>query len=823
MWTRAYSTILLRACLLFSIVFEVPILGPATAIAAPADVLDESTARALAENGNYITLLPLANLPASTSPHFRYHYGPLQWTIEYPMREFAGGLAGVGDVNGDGFDDLLVSARGVDGKVLNKMGFFFLLLGSRNGLAREPILFRGPATSTYGTRVAAAGDVNGDGLADFFSGAPLVGDSSQEKGKVNGWFGRHDEKWGDPEWGWTGPSILPDAQRFGGTIACAGDVNHDGFDDVLVGSPRFLNTNGSRGVVFLFLGSPSGPASTPAWVMFGSSNTSAFGTALAAAGDVNGDGFADVIIGDPGADEALQERGRAFVFLGSPSGLQSNAIWVAQGPEPGSRFGFSVAGKLDCNKDGCSEIIIGAPGAGGTYPGPGYVALYKGSRQGPEKQPAWTGSGSIPGGKYGYRVASLGDVNGDGFPDVVISAPSAAGTQPGSGFVYFYPGNGNTLSAHPAALIDGGQKDAQFGRSLCAVGDINRDGLADFAIGSPRFGGNKGRVDIFLGSSNAYRLDRAFPADGTNSFFGQDPATAARWRDEKAHAALVLSRHVETALSAAIKQIKTNAPILVTTNITLVRSAPGFVSLPLKLSLGSLLAGSAIALFVWKRRAADHSRLAAVQTESARSDERKRIARDLHDDLGARLTRISVLTELVQRKSGAGQENAKEAQLLAETAQEVLGSMEEILWSVNPANDTLENLVTFILQYAGPFLAPSGIKVLFSAPDVLPHRVLAAQVRKNLFLCLKEALNNVAKHSGATQIQLRIQFHCSSRSNEVVPIPAPGSERKDEEPVTNSHSKPDPSSPSSFKTTVAAFQTPSSVSPAMASGTCVNA
>ena len=88
--------------------------------------------------------------------------------------------------------------------------------------------------------------------------------------------------------------------------------------------------------------------------------------------------------------------------------------------------------------------------------------------------------------------------------------------------------------------------------------------------------------------------------------------------------------------------------------------------------------------------------------------------------------------------------------------------MEEVIWSVNPANDTLENLVVFIIQYAGPFLAPSGIELNPESPISIPNRRLTAEVRKNVFLSVKEALNNVVKHSQARCVDLRITCDASA-------------------------------------------------------------
>jgi signal transduction histidine kinase len=166
----------------------------------------------------------------------------------------------------------------------------------------------------------------------------------------------------------------------------------------------------------------------------------------------------------------------------------------------------------------------------------------------------------------------------------------------------------------------------------------------------------------------------------------------------------------------------------------------------LSAAAGLLLAGALSWLWLKKRHAFVAER------------ERARIAKDLHDDLGARLTRISMLTELVRRQSTQTEEGGRHAQLLAESAKEALNDMEQAIWSVSPSTDTLEHLVTFILQYAEPFLAPTGIEWNAAAPVELPNRKLQAELRRNIFLAVKEALHNVVKHSRARNAHLRITF-----------------------------------------------------------------
>src|SRR5206468_4227124 len=137
-------------------------------------------------------------------------------------------------------------------------------------------------------------------------------------------------------------------------LASAGDVNGDGLDDVIVGAPYY----DVQGRAFVYLGTASGPAIQPAWVVDGVQ--SRFGASVSSAGDVNGDGFDDVIVGEPGANVTTPGRpsGQASLFLGSPSGLATTPAWIGQAGQF-QRFGASVSSAGDVNGDGFDDVIVG--------------------------------------------------------------------------------------------------------------------------------------------------------------------------------------------------------------------------------------------------------------------------------------------------------------------------------------------------------------------------------------------------------------------------------------------------------------------------------
>ncbi len=149
-------------------------------------------------------------------------------------------------------------------------------------------------------------------------------------------------------------------------------------------------------------------------------------------------------------------------------------------------------------------------------------------------------------------------------------------------------------------------------------------------------------------------------------------------------------------------------------------------------------------------------KMQALERQSALDRERTRIARDIHDDIGNLLTQVTLLSSLTMRDRSEPEKTGEHAQQISSTVEQVTNSLDEIVWAVNPRNDTLPQLIDYIGQFALAFLQTAGIRCKVDLPDHPPHRAVPADVRHNLFLVVKEALNNVARHSGASEVSLRI-------------------------------------------------------------------
>jgi signal transduction histidine kinase len=151
------------------------------------------------------------------------------------------------------------------------------------------------------------------------------------------------------------------------------------------------------------------------------------------------------------------------------------------------------------------------------------------------------------------------------------------------------------------------------------------------------------------------------------------------------------------------------------------------------------------------------TRLRVLEQQTALQKERARIARDLHDDLGARLTEIVMLSDLTLHENGNGEPKQRVGQISA-AARQGIKSLDETVWAVNPRNDSLSHLVDYIGQFAVEFLRSANIRCRVDLLENAPDHPVSAEVRHNLLLVVKEALNNIVRHSGATEARLRVQL-----------------------------------------------------------------
>ncbi len=270
----------------------------------------------------------------------------------------------------------------------------------------------------------------------------------------------------------------------GNAVGTAGDVDGDGYADIIVGAQRYNSGSSEEGIAIIWYGSATGvnenvdsiPDEAP-WVVDIDESGARFGFSVSTAGDVNGDGFSDVIVGGPYAGS---NEGTARLYLGASVGISTTVANEDTGENIGDHLGFSVSSRGDVNGDGYADVLVGAPQHGTNYEGRAY--LWYGHANGISTTRDWYEDGDAVGANFGEAVATAGDVNGDGYSDILIGAP---GHTSGRGKAYAYYGNPEAPEEDASWTKLSNKEDSQFGLSVSTAGDVNGDGYADVIVGAP--------------------------------------------------------------------------------------------------------------------------------------------------------------------------------------------------------------------------------------------------------------------------------------------------------------------------------------------------
>lgn len=621
----------------------------------------------------------------------------------------------------------------------------------------------------------AAGDVNGDGLSDVLVGARVYPQPYWRGGRALLFPGSPSGPQTAPLWRAEGTE--PE-QRFAETVTC-GDFNGDGFADVLVGSWMYQKR---RGALWLFYGSPEGPRARADWHVEGEVEGLCLGYAVSADGDLNGDGFDDVAVGAAYYSEVDRREGRVYVWYGGPTGLKREPDWVFQSPRKGTNLGAAVAMAGDVNGDRCDDLLVGESvfyvreRKTGYLTATGRVLAFYGRRSGLADLPDWTFLSPHRHASYfGGKLSGAGDVNGDGYADVLVGASKAEETHREEGKVFLFLGSADGLASAPVWIARGNVADGLFGTSLSGAGDVDRDGFADVVVGSTWFTGpgtNRVRAWLFRGCPQGLRtapdwmieIDQAYAepgvtVQGLGDVNGDDYADVgvASWLHKSAHnreGHVQIFPGSEHGLPGSMLRADTPHPVVAWWP-PVVR--PPWWKSPWTASSGAVVLVAGVLAVVrglelrrWRRR------VRTLKRAQALASERARIAQDMHDHLGASLTRLTLLSELTRRDLASPERARVHADQLVAGARELAGTVDEIVWALNPQKDKLENLVSYLSTHTEEFLHAAGLRCRLDLPESLPELRLTSEARHSLFLACKETLNNVARHARANEVWLRL-------------------------------------------------------------------
>ena len=510
-------------------------------------------------------------------------------------------VSSAGDVNGDGIDDLIVGAPdGGDGNA----GEAYVIFGRSTGFgvdvsgrrvidlatlsASDGFIIQGDAALDYaGRSVSNAGDVNGDGIDDLIVGAPSGDDGGYDAGEAYVIFGRTNvfgvDVGGRQVIALTNLSASDgfiiqgdaDYDYAGRSVSNAGDVNGDGIDDLIVGALGGDDGDYNAGEAYVIFGRTTGfgvdvggrqvidlanLSASDGFIIQGDANYDNAGRSVSNAGDVNGDGIDDFIVGAHYGNDGGTDAGEAYVIFGRTTGfgvdvggrqvidlesLSASDGFIIQGDANYDNAGRSVSNAGDVNGDGIDDFIVGAHygNDGGTDAGEAYVIFGRttgfgvdvGGRQVIDLESLSASDGFIIQGDAasdyaGISVSNAGDVNGDGIDDLIVGAfgSNDGGTDAGEAYVIFGRTTGfgvdiggrqvidlATLSSSDGLIIQGDAAFDEAGISVSAAGDVNGDGIDDLIVGARDNdvgGGNAGAAYVIYGSTS---FGAAGPINGT--------------------------------------------------------------------------------------------------------------------------------------------------------------------------------------------------------------------------------------------------------------------------------------------------------------------
>jgi len=374
-----------------------------------------------------------------------------------------------GDINNDGYDDIILSAGGYD----NGKGAVYYYLGSEEADNTADIVMYGDSLSV-GSPVCFAGDLNNDSYEDYI----LSCSNSDKRIYLGG----------------TQIDTIPDLiiNNGSGSINFAGDLNSDGYNDLVFGQPEY---NSTRGRIYIYFGSDNIDAIPDLTITPVLNAYHDFGCSVSTAGDLNNDGYDDLIVG---AQAYNSYKGRAFIYYGGAL-MDTIADIILDPIVPSSWFGSEVSNAGDVNNDGYDDILVSAIGYN-NFNGTAYL-FYGGSPMDAIRDLEFNQGGYDW--SWGLSTISAGDINNDSYDDIMIAGSSNCP------FIRIYYG-GSNMDSTPDLVITG---EYPYSNEISEVGDFNNDGYADILVGNSTYN-NNGKVWLYTDPGAPLSIE--YPGTGSN-------------------------------------------------------------------------------------------------------------------------------------------------------------------------------------------------------------------------------------------------------------------------------------------------------------------
>ena len=385
-----------------------------------------------------------------------------------------------GDMNEDGNVDLLVTSPWKDTA--------FLHLGPFSGQmdTDSAITISGPSGSFNGFAATAGQDITGDGYDDLVIASPFGSENGSESGTI--WILEGPVTSGPVTLSESAIPLYGEADSgTGSSISCLGDLNDDGIADLVIGASHNDETFTDAGAAHVLYGPVSGQQNLTEIVLYGLNQDDNAGATVQIIGDINADGYDELVVGAPkGDNESTSNTGHVYILNGpvsSNDSLESTDLTL-KGETSGAEIGTSLLGNLDINDDGYGDLIIGAPLDNSTATKAGIVHIV----YGPGTNSSLSDSPSITGSEGIQLGASLGagcDVDGDGIDDLLIGAPTygSDNSKAGSAHLFYGPVT-SSLDVADADVFIEGLDGSNFGSGMTGATDLNNDDLCDLVIGA---------------------------------------------------------------------------------------------------------------------------------------------------------------------------------------------------------------------------------------------------------------------------------------------------------------------------------------------------